>query len=261
MKELLQAFSPNRAFSRKAVMTLVTIQLMVIVLLWFNSPWVLLPKPGEVWESLGELYQQGLPQHLVTSFFLNLESIGIASVLSLGLAYLTVMPFFRPVVVVVSKLRFLSMAGLTFFFTVVTSNGYQLKIALLVFSVSVFFVTSMADVIASIPKEEFDLARTLRMGEWRVVWEVIILGQTDKAFDVLRQNAAIGWMMLTMVEGMVRDAGGIGTVLLDQNHHFHLSAVFAIQLTILVLGLFQDFCIGALRRMFCPYADLTLERK
>jgi hypothetical protein len=103
MKELLQAFSPNRAFSRKAVMTLVTIQLMMIVLLWFNSPWVLLPKPGEVWESLGELYQQGLPQHLVTSFFLNLESIGIASVLSLGLAYLTVMPFFRPVIVVAEQ--------------------------------------------------------------------------------------------------------------------------------------------------------------
>ena len=40
----------------------------------------------------------------------------------------------------------------------------------------------------------------------------------------------------------------------------HLSAVFAIQLTILVLGLAQDYGIGLLRKIFCPYAGLTLER-
>ena len=50
-------------------------------------------------------------------------------------------------------------------------------------------------------------------------------------------------------------------MLLNQNKHFHLSAVFAIQLTILLLGLVQDYGIGLLRKVFCPYADLTLERK
>jgi len=29
------------------------------------------------------------------------------------------------------------------------------------------------------------------MGSWRTMWEVVVLGQIDKAFDVLRQNAAI----------------------------------------------------------------------
>ena len=99
------------------------------------------------------------------------------------------------------------------------------------------------------------------MGEWRVVYEVVIVGQSDKAFEVLRQNAAMGWMMLTMVEGISRSEGGVGAMLLNQNKHFHLSAVFAIQLTILLLGLGQDYMIGLLRRVFCPYADLTLERK
>ena len=140
-------------------------------------------------------------------------------------------------------------------------SGHELKLSLLVFSVSVFFVTGMADVINGGPKEMFDLARTLRMGEWRVVWEVIVLGQIDQVFDVLRQNAAMGWMMLTMVEGIVRSEGGVGTVLLDQNHHFRLAAVFAIQLTILLLGLFQDYSIGLAKNLLCPYAVLTLERK
>jgi hypothetical protein len=56
-------------------------------------------------------------------------------------------------------------------------------------------------------------------------------------------------------------ASGVGAMLLNQNKHFHLSAVFAIQLTILLLGLGQDYAIGLLRKIFCPYADLTLERK
>jgi NitT/TauT family transport system permease protein len=99
------------------------------------------------------------------------------------------------------------------------------------------------------------------MGEWRVVWEVVVLGQVDRVFDVLRQNAAIGWMMLTMVEGMSRSEGGVGALLLNQNKHFHLSAVFAIQITILLLGLAQDYGIGAVRRLFCPYADLCVERR
>jgi NitT/TauT family transport system permease protein len=118
----------------------------------------------------------------------------------------------------------------------------------------------MADVLAAIPREKFDLARTLGMSEWRVTWEVVVLAQADKVFDVLRQNAAIGWMMLTMVEGMSRSEGGVGAMLVNQNRHFHLAAVLAIQVTILLLGLAQDYAIGAARKVLCPYADLATER-
>jgi NitT/TauT family transport system permease protein len=170
-------------------------------------------------------------------------------------------PFFRPMISVLSKFRFVSLVGLSFFFMLLAKSGYELKLYLLVFSISVFFLTSMADVLDSIPKAQFDLARTLRMNEWQVLWQVIILGQADKAFDVLRQNAAIGWLMLTMVEGISRADGGIGALLLNQNKHFHLSAVFAIQLIILLVGLAQDYVIGIIKNIFCPYAALTLERR
>jgi len=122
-------------------------------------------------------------------------------------------------------------------------------------------VTSMAAVIAAIPKGEFDHARTLQMSEWRVVWEVVILGTADRAFEVLRQNAAIGWMMLTLVEGTVRQEGGLGVMLLNLNKQVMLAEVFAVQIVILLVGLSQDFLIGLIRRAACPYADLTLERK
>ncbi len=88
-----------------------------------------------------------------------------------------------------------------------------------------------------------------------------MLGTADKAFEVLRQNAAIGWLMLTLVEGIVRSEGGVGAMLLSQQKHFRLADVFAIQIVILLVGLVQDFGIGLLRHIVCPYANLTLERK
>ena len=188
-------------------------------------------------------------------------SLGLSTLISLGLAYLTVMPVFRPLVAAISKGRFLSIAGMTLPFTLIFGGGYPLKVALMVVAVTVFYVTSMAAVVAAVPKAAFDHARTLRMGEWRVVWEAIVLGTADQAFEVLRQNAAIGWMMLTMVEGIVRSEGGIGSVLLSLTKFADYPKVYAIQRIILLVGLVQDYAIGLIRQVFCPYADMTLERK
>ena len=260
MNQAIEVLSPNRVISKQTVRWLVGLQLVMLFMIWIFSPTVFLPKPKEVFHALGEMWMEGLGSELITSFYLNLQAIALSTVFSLLLAYLTVIPFFRPIVTLLSKLRFLSMVGLTFFFTLMATTGHELKLFLLVFSVSVFFVTGMAEVVASIPKEKFDLARTLRMGEWRVVYEVVVLGQADKGFEMLRQNAAMGWMMLTMVEGISRSEGGVGAMLLNQNKHFHLAEVFAIQGLILIVGMVQDYCIGVTKRLACPYAELTLER-
>jgi NitT/TauT family transport system permease protein len=260
--EVLGAFSPNRVISKSALRFIIVFQIAVLLLVWSTSSYVFLPKPLGVWRAFVDLWNhEGLGQELIVSFLLNVQAMVWATVISLGLAYLTVVPAFQPIAHAVSKGRFLGMVGLTFFFTIIFASGHRLKVSLLVFGVSVFFVTSMIDVVAQVPKEKFDLARTLRMGEWRVVWEVIILGRADAAFDAMRQNAAMGWMMLTMVEGISRSEGGIGALLLNQNKHFRLEAVFAIQIAILLIGLFQDYALGLAKKFLFPYADLQLEKR
>jgi NitT/TauT family transport system permease protein len=262
IQEIGSAFLPNRVVSPGAIRLLIGGQIALAILVWLNSPFKVLPQPGEVARALRSLWlEQGLGRELFTSLGLNLEALGWTVLLSLGFAYLTVMPVFRPIVLALSKGRFLGLIGLTFVFTLMVGGGRPLKVALLVFGMTVFFVTSMASVVAEIPREKFDHARTLRMSEGKVVWEVVILGTADQAFEVLRQNAAIGWMMLTMVEGISRSEGGVGALLLNQNKHFHLAEVFAIQFLILGVGLAQDYGIGLVKRLFCPYAALTLERR
>ncbi|HLL04266.1 MAG TPA: hypothetical protein VK539_27020 [Myxococcaceae bacterium] len=255
-------FAPNRVISPRAMQILIAVQLALTLLFWWTSPMSVLPRPDEVGTALSELWtRQGLGRELISSFILNVQALALTAAISLGLSYLTVVPVFRPIAAAISKGRFLGLIGLTFVFTLMVGGGRPLKLSLLVFGMTVFFVTSMAAVVAEIPKEKFDHARTLGMPEWRVVWEVVILGTADKAMEVFRQNAAIGWMMLTMVEGISRSEGGLGAMLLNQNKHFRLAEVFAIQLLILFVGILQDIGIGGLRRLLCPYADLHLERK
>lgn len=264
MQHALIAFSPNTAISGRTAKTLVAMQAIGAIVFWFIWSWSspIIPNPLEIWQAFGKLwFQEGLGHELITSYVVNLKALGYSLILSLGLSYLTVVPAIRPLAGFVSKLRFLGLAGLTFIFTLTIGGGENLKIALLTFGMSVFFLTSMAAEVASIPGEKFDHARTLRMGEWRVVWEVVILGKLDSAIEVMRQNAAIGWTMLTMVEGIVRSEGGVGALLLTQNKHFHLSEVFAIQIMILLVGILQDYGIGLMKNKICPYADLNLERR
>lgn len=253
---------PNRTISPMVMRTIIAVQVAIAFTIWIFSPFKVLPRPDEVAAALKNLWMtEGLAHELWVSFTMNLEALGLTLLISLGLAYLTVIPMFRPLATAISKGRFLGLIGLTFVFTLMVGGGRPLKIALLVFGMTVFFVTSMASVVAEIPREKFDHARTLRMSEWQVVWEVVILGTADQAFEVFRQNAAIGWMMLTMVEGISRSEGGIGAMLLNQNKHFHLAEVFAIQFMILLLGLFQDLAIGTMKRAFCPWSEMTLERR
>lgn len=259
---LTPAFLPNRAISATSMKILIGLQVATFLAIWWLAPIPILPKPNEIASAFSHLwFSQGLGRELITSFMLNVQALAWTALISLGLSYLTVLPFFRPIAAAISKGRFLGLIGLTLIFTLMVGSGTALKLSLLVFGMTVFFVTSMASVVVDIPRDRFDHARTLGMPEWRVVYEVVILGTADKAFEVFRQNAAIGWMMLTMVEGISRADGGVGAMLLNQNKHFHIAEVFAIQIMILLVGIVQDYAIGAARRLVCPYADLQLERR
>jgi NitT/TauT family transport system permease protein len=261
MNEALAVLQPNRVVSKTALRLLIFGQLMLFLAFWGLGTASVIPKPWEVLGALGDLWSDGIVEQLMVSLALYAEALLLATAWSLAISYAASMTFFRPIADGWSKLRFLGMVGLPFLFTLYLSGAHQLKLALLAFSISVFMVTSMLDVLAGIPREKYDLARTLRMGEWRVVWEVMVLGRIDFAFDVMRQNAAIGWMMLGMVEGLFRSEGGIGTVLMTQDKHFHLAAVAAIQVAILGLGLAQDYAIGVVKQIVCPYASMLLERR
>lgn len=231
------------------------------VLAWVTSMPPLIPRPWGILLAFEGLWKDGLFDEVVHSMVTNLVAMSISAVLSICISYATVLPVFRPTAGIISKARFLSLAGFVSIFALVVGGGFWLKIVVLVFGMTTFFVTSLNDVVAEIDREAFDHARTLRMNEWRVVWEVVVLGKADRVVEVLRQNFAMGWMMLTSVEGIVRSDGGIGSMMLNQARHYNLAPVFALQLVVVIIGIGQDYLIGALRSYVFPYVQFSLERK
>lgn len=249
---------PNESVTNGVRWALVAVWMAAIITAWEIFRPQIFPSLDEVFRSLPDLwFQDGLFQELLTSFTVNLEALAISTVISLTLAYLSVVPAFRPLAVFVSKLRFVSPAAFFFVLVVATSSGHELKLSMLTMGITVFFVTTMLGIVSSVPTEAMDHARTLRMTEWQVVWYVVVRGTLDQAIDCIRDNAAMGWTMLTMVEGLVRSEGGVGVLIIDQNKHLNLAAVYAIAMCVITVGLLQDYAIGLIKTAVCPYAGAS----
>ncbi len=260
MNGLVAACTPNGHVSARVRSGLAVGTIIGLVGMWACRP-DFIPGPLDVLRAYPNLFEQGLLYQLYVSLSTSLQALAISCVLTVPLAYLTVLPAVRPFVGALSKTRFLGITGFVVLFTIMFGGGHGLKLALLVFGMSMFLVTSLYDAVESIPREEFDHARTLRLGPWGSVFEVVVLGRMDAVLDVIRQNAAMGWVMLTMVEGLVRFEGGLGAMMLAEDKHIRLDAVFALQTIVLLIGVLQDWALSGLRRVLCPYASITLERQ
>lgn len=256
-------FTPYALGRRFSVKFLSGISLATLMVLWALAPTSTgIPSQLTIvgsWNTLA--LQQGLLVELFNSTVVIWKALILSALLSVGLAALTTADIFKPLGTFFASLRFLGFAGLTFLFTLWTSNGSQLKLALLTFGMTVFLTRSTIDVVKSIPQSDIDYARSLGLKGWRLTWEIVIRGKSADMMDLIRQNAAVGWTMLSMVEGLVRSEGGVGALLLNQNKYFNLSAVFAIQLTILAYGILQDVGLSYLRSVLCPWTKLNRSDK
>ncbi|HYW08276.1 MAG TPA: hypothetical protein VE913_15065, partial [Longimicrobium sp.] len=126
MASLGPAFRPNRWIPASSYWLLVALWTVVVLGAWLLAP-SYFPSPARVIAALGDLVSnQGLLGELWTSLVLFGESLLIATLLSLGLAYLTVVPALRPIIMALTRARFLSLVGLTFIFTMTLGGGHSL---------------------------------------------------------------------------------------------------------------------------------------
>lgn len=244
---------PARHGMARTRTALVAFWCAAILALWLVSPYSTLPSPREVFAAIGELWlHDGLGPELARTLGLIAEATLLTVAVSLPIAYATALPMLRPLALGTTKLRFLSLTGLVVPLTLATGGGAALKLTLLTFGMSVFYVTAMARIVAEVPEHELEAMRVLGASRWRIAWETLVLGTLDRAVDALRQNVAMGWSMITMVEGISRADGGLGALLLSQHKHFRLAHVFAILLVVLAVGLVIDAGMALLGALVAP---------
>lgn len=259
---LKKLFTPLTSISTKTFSILVVLNVVLGLLLWhFLAVGGLIPTPIKIGQSIVKILgTNDFFDNLFISLTLTLKGMGYSILIALLICYLSLIPLFNPLAKFIIKCRYLTLTGLIFLFTLLTSNGHNLKMSLLIFGIVPFFVTSFLSIIDSINEQEYELCKTLRMNNWRALLEVVIIGKLDQVLEVMRQNFAIAWMMITMVEGLNMSEGGLGTMLIKSNKYIDLGSVFAILVIIFTIGVFFDYLLKQLRSWFFPYTKLQLRK-
>ncbi len=262
MKFIKNLFSPFAPLSDRTYTILIIIDCGIALLLWqIFAAGGLIPTPFKIAEAVLRIVgTNDFFDNLFSSLSLTLKGMGISILIALVICYLSLVPIFYPIAKFIIKCRYLTLTGLIFLFTLMTSNGHNLKMSLLIFGIVPFFVTSFLSIIDAINVQEYELCKTLRMSNWRALYEVVIVGRLDQVLEVMRQNFAIAWMMITMVEGLNMSEGGLGTMLIKSNKYIDLGTVFGILVIIFTLGVCFDFLLAKLRTWFFPYTKLQLRK-
>src|ERR1041385_1549903 len=85
LRSISVAFSPNQPVSRTTMYIIIGVQLAIALVIWFDSPFVVLPTPIEVVRALNTLwFQERLGRELWTSFSMNLQSLALTMLISLA---------------------------------------------------------------------------------------------------------------------------------------------------------------------------------
>lgn len=262
MELIKKIFSPLTQIKGRTSIMLIVVEAFAALLLWeiFGKSG-LIPTPSKIIGSVIRIItSETFIDNLFSSLALTFTGMGISIFIALVVSYLSLIPVFSPVAKFIVKCRYLTLTGLIFLFTLLTQDGHQLKLSLLIFGIVPFFVTSLLSIIDSINVQEYELCKTLRMNNWQTLLEVVIIGRLDQVFEVMRQNFAIAWMMITMVEGLSMSEGGLGTLLIKSNKYIDLSTVFAILVIIFGLGIFFDFLLKNMRHWLFPYTRIQVRK-
>jgi NitT/TauT family transport system permease protein len=241
---------------------MVVVQIVIAISLWQFNKNELIPKPGVVADAFIRLMgTRQLFDDILVSLGLTVKAMFYSILITLFFCYLSVIPFFRTLAAFLVKCRYLTLVGLSVIFMLITQNGSQLKLSLLMFGIVPFFVTSFLNVIVNIDKQQFELCKTLGYNKWQTLFEVIIVGKADQVLEIIRQNFAIAWLMITYAESLSLSEGGIGAMMYKYNRLLsHLPDVIALQLIIFLLGIFFDFLLGTMRKWLFPYTKLQTQQ-
>lgn len=253
-KFLIKLITPFSYIKNKLFLLILSISSMLIF--WQLNAGNRLPKPLETGKSLiNIILSPDFLHNLLSSLQLTIFAMFVAIVISSLLSYLYFLPLFKSWIQFICTWRYLTLSGLVFVFTIMSDTKHDLKINLLLFGIIPFFVTTLISSYQEISKDYYNLCITLKMKKWRSLYELIILGKLDFLLEVIRQNFGIAWTMITFVETLAFNEGGIGVELTKETKYLQMSHVFAYLLVILLIGILTDLLLIYSRKKLFRYVN------
>src|ERR1700712_468499 len=108
-------FDPFARISKQSFIIMMVLQAAITLLLWQTSSNGLIPTPGRVATAFLKLLSTRLmADNLLVSLLLTVKAMLFSILVTLVIAYLSVIPFFKGIAQFIVKCRYLTLTGLIF---------------------------------------------------------------------------------------------------------------------------------------------------
>lgn len=239
------------------------IWILVLFLFWTFTPIQGIPYPSEVLAAFQRMFasasndSSNLVYNTWTTVKLNIVGLFFASVISLLIAYCSILPLLQPVNQILQWFRYLPIVAFNLVFLSIFTIGWSMKVAMLTAGMAFFLITSMTAEIAQIPRLKYELARVLNYSDWKVFWTVVLRPTLPAMIDTVAQSAAMGWVMIVAIETFNRTEGGIGAAIYSYSATNQKAEVYVYLIIIGVIAVLEDQFFYWLKRILFPYTQIS----
>ena len=239
------------------------IWIVILFLFWFFTPIQGIPYPSEVLTAFTRMFasesndSSNIVYNTWTTLKLNIVGLFFASMLSLMIAYISVLPFLQPLNQILQWFRYLPIVAFNLVFLSIFTIGWSMKVAMLSAGMAFFLITSMTAEISQIPKLKFELARVLNYSDWKVFWTVVVRPTLPAMIDIVAQSAAMGWVMIVAIETFNRTDGGIGAAIYSYSATNQKAEVYVYLIIIGVIAICEDQFFYWFKRIVFPYTQVA----
>lgn len=219
-------------------------------------PSYILPQPGKVLSSFGELYADNdIIRNTCLSLGLNLSGYIEAILISLPLGFLIgLFPFFKGLSQrQVDAIRYIPLTAVTGLFIVWFGTSTAMKVHFLAFGILIYLLPVVIVRVNEVEDVYLKTVYTLGATNWQTIRSVYIPSVLSRITDDIRVLTAISWTYIIVAEG-IGSTGGIGALIWRSGiRQGRVDKVFAILIIIMIIGILQDKLFIYLDRVLFPY--------
>ncbi len=228
---------------------------LVTDMLHLFSPSIL-PSPLSVVVSFGDLYwENSLIGNAGYSIKLNVlglvEAVIFAVPLGLLIGLVPALRCFSERYLTV--VRFLPLTAVVGLFIAWFGIETNMKVQFLAFSIFLFLLPEVINKVDNVEKVYVDVLKTLGAKDLQTIRRVYIPLVLARAYDSIRVLAALSWTYIVVAEMVNANGGGVGALAYICARQARIDKVFAIIITILAIGYFQDKILIFFDRILFPH--------
>ncbi|WP_020567509.1 ABC transporter permease [Neolewinella persica] len=232
----------------------------------FNKVYPLLPPPQKVLGAIPALISpseasinKSLLHHTRVSVWRNLQGYFWAVFLALLIGIpIAISPIAKAMFSrQIDTLRYVPLTALTPIFLIIfrPEASEAMKVSFLAFGILVYLLPVVMQRLWETEDVYLKTAYTLGASDWQLVKSVYVPAVLSKLIDDIRVLTAISWTYIIIAEVYYRD-DGLGSLSYILGRQGNVAGVFAVLITIVIIGYLQDQLFAYMNRRLFPYRDV-----